>query len=158
MQATCRVFPSDTFEALLEKVGYILLINTFIPTSLLFASFLIRLDIHDCPRLHHTDKIRDGVNAVKQTWGELIIYRIRSLSALLCHEVGVCTTVVVLSFKGHFKKPSLKAIQTTARLKTSYDMKTLGKWFNDVYNKRDLYSYSKDYLYILKKIQQTKCI
>lgn len=30
-------------------------------------------------------------------------------------------------------------------------MKTLGKWFNDVYNKRDLYSYSKDYLYILKK-------
>lgn len=35
-------------------------------------------------------------------------------------------------------------------------MKTLGKWFNDVYNKRVLYSYSKDYLYILKKIQQTK--
>lgn len=60
VQATCIIFPykkATYVLSLIRKVGYILLINTFIPTSL-FASFLIHLDFPNCPRLHHADKIK----------------------------------------------------------------------------------------------------
>ncbi len=48
-----------------------------------------------------------------------------------------------------------KIWQNINRPKRCKNIKTLGKWFNDVYNKRELYSYSKRLsLYIYKK--QTK--
>lgn len=55
-------------------------------------------------------------------------------------------------------RASLRFCLPTSRthLKTTnkrIHVKTLGKWFNDVYNRNELYSYSKFNIY--KKLQQT---